>query len=202
MQAPFPTKVAIRGFSLMEALVTVLVISIGLLGVAGLQAAAKKANYEAVQRTTATLLAQDMIERLRANAGELDEFAGKTVTGNTLTEPSPVCNTANPCKPAQLAAHDLWEWEQMLYGATERQAGSTTSAGYTGGLVEPTGCIAGPAGGGVGTYTVTIAWHGSAAGANPTTNTCGESATRYGTDNAYRRVLTLDVFITPLAGGL
>lgn len=188
------------GFSLIEALVTVLVFSIGMLGVAGLQLTAKKANYEAVQRTTATLLAEDMIERLRANASQLSYFVGKEVTGSTISsEPTPTCTSTSLCTPAQLAAHDLWEWEQMLAGASERLGGTTTN---TGGLLEPTGCITSAAGGGAGIYTVAIAWRGSTKGSNPTSSACGEDVSRYDADNAYRRVISLDVFITPLAGGL
>jgi type IV pilus assembly protein PilV len=190
-----------QGFSLIEALITVLVISIGLLGVAGLQLSAKQANYEAMQRTTAALLAEDMISRLRANSGELAYFVGKKVTGTTITaEPSPACSPSSPCSTAeQLAAHDLWEWEQLLIGATEQLFGTTDN---TGGLMEPTGCITGPASGDHGAYTVTIAWRGVAAGSNPSTSTCGEDVARYGTDNAYRRLVSMTVYITPLAGGL
>jgi type IV pilus assembly protein PilV len=188
------------GFSLTESLVTLFVVSIGLLGVAGLQVTAKQVSHDSIQRTTAATLAQDMIERLRANSQNLAYFAGQSVTGSTIpAEPSPVCNSADPCSPEALAAHDLWEWEQLLSGASELQAGTSVK---TGGLVEPTGCISGPAGGGAGTYTVAIAWRGNSVLSNPTLNACGEDPTRYGNGNAYRRLLTMDVYITPIAGGL
>jgi hypothetical protein len=146
------------------------------------------------------MLAQDMIERLRANSQNLSYFTGKSVTGVTISdEPTPTCDSADPCDPQALAAHDLWEWEQLLSGATELQAGTDVK---TGGLVEPTGCISGPAGGGAGTYTVAIAWRGGGALSNPTLDACGEDTTRYGAGNAYRRLLTMDVYITPIAGGL
>lgn len=189
-----------RGFSLLESLVTLFVVSIGLLGVAGLQVTAKQVGHESIQRTTAAMLAQDMIERLRANSQNLGYFVGKSVTGSTITdEPTPTCDATDPCGPQALAAHDLWEWEQLLSGATELQAGTDVR---TGGLVEPTGCIIGPAGGGAGSYTVAIAWRGKGPLSNPTLNACGEDTTRYGAGNAYRRLLTMDVYITPIAGGL
>jgi type IV pilus assembly protein PilV len=188
------------GFSLTESLVTLFVVSIGLLGVAGLQVTAKQVSHDSIQRTTAATLAQDMVERLRANSQNLAYFAGQSVTGNTITaEPSPGCDPGDPCSPEALAAHDLWEWEQLLSGASELQAGTSVK---TGGLVEPTGCISGPAGGGAGTYTVAIAWRGNSVLSNPTLNACGEDPTRYGNGNAYRRLLTMDVYITPIAGGL
>src|SRR5947207_2731132 len=65
-----------RGFSMVDVLVALIVLSIGLLGVAGLQFMSKRSNFEAVQRTTASLLAQDIIERMRANYGALTTYAG------------------------------------------------------------------------------------------------------------------------------
>ncbi|MCC6136508.1 MAG: type IV pilus modification protein PilV [Gammaproteobacteria bacterium] len=57
------------GFTLIEILVTVIVLSIGLLGLAGLQAVALKFNSTAYQRSQATVLIYDMIERVRSNSG-------------------------------------------------------------------------------------------------------------------------------------
>lgn len=188
------------GFSMTESMVTLFVVSIGLLGVAGLQVTAKQVSHESIQRTTAAMLAQDMVERLRANSQNLAFFVGTAVTSDSIPdEPSPACDSGDPCSPEALAAHDLWEWAQLLNGASEQQAGTGVN---TGGLLEPTGCISGPAGGGAGTYTISIAWRGKSVLSNPTLNSCGEDTVRYGNGNAYRRLLTMDVYITPIAGGL
>lgn len=56
-----------KGLTLAEVLVTVLVLSIGLVGMAGLQATAIKSNYSALYRTQATALAADIADRMRAN---------------------------------------------------------------------------------------------------------------------------------------
>lgn len=56
-----------RGFSLIEILVTVLVLSIGLLGVVALQLNGLKQNQNALQLTEATLLAYEIVDRMRAN---------------------------------------------------------------------------------------------------------------------------------------
>lgn len=58
-----------RGFSLLEVLVTILVLSIGLLGVAAMQAFSLKANQSANFRTQATALANMIVERMRAHGG-------------------------------------------------------------------------------------------------------------------------------------
>lgn len=56
-----------RGFSLLEVLVTLVIISVGLLGLAGLQAVGLKNNQSALLRSQATCLAYDIIDRMRAN---------------------------------------------------------------------------------------------------------------------------------------
>lgn len=56
-----------NGFSLVEVLVTMLVVSIGLLGIAGLIATSMKNNHSAQSRSQASVLANDIIDRMRAN---------------------------------------------------------------------------------------------------------------------------------------
>lgn len=63
---PLPRKVQ-SGFTLLEVLVTMVVLSLGLLGYAGLQMASLKNSASAYQRSQATILAYDIIDRLRAN---------------------------------------------------------------------------------------------------------------------------------------
>ncbi len=187
-----------RGTGLIEVMVTVVVLAIGLLGIAALQVQSKRSNYEAVQRTTATMLAHAIVERMRANGSALSVYldAGDEIGGESITsEPSPTCAPDDPCTSSELAQHDVWEWEQTIDGVSE-----TAGSNSTGGLVSPTACLSGPAGGVSGTYTVAIAWRGQNSLANPTSNTCGEGSGKYdgpgGTDtDAYRRVLTWDVFI-------
>lgn len=187
-----------RGTGLIEVMVTVVVLAVGLLGIAALQVQSKRSNFEAIQRTTATMLAHAIIERMRANPSALGTYLtdGDEVGGETITsEPSPDCSAGSPCSTVQLASHDVWDWEQSIDGASEAAGGNNT-----GGLVSPTACLTGPGGGGPGTYTVAIAWRGQNLLANPTTNACGEGSGKYdgpgGTDpDAFRRVLTFDVFI-------
>lgn len=185
-----------RGASLIEVLVTVLVLTIGLLGIAGLQIQSTRSNYEAFQRTTATTLAHDIIERMRTNVSATGTYvtSGANLGGGSLgdTEPTPNCKSASTCSPAQLATYDLWEWEQVIDGAAETTAGG----GETGGLSMPTGCITGP--GGTGLYTVSIAWRGQTPTSNPVTGSCGEGSGKYdegGDSDVYRQLLSVRVFI-------
>lgn len=56
-----------RGFSLLEVLVALLVLSIGLLGLAGMQAHSIRGNVNSYARSQATILAYDIVDRMRAN---------------------------------------------------------------------------------------------------------------------------------------
>ena len=56
-----------RGFSLIELLVALVIFSVGLLAVAGLQTVSKQSNYEALQRTTAAQIAYGLLEEMRTN---------------------------------------------------------------------------------------------------------------------------------------
>jgi len=66
---------ASRGFTLLEVLITVVIFSIGLLGLAGLQATGIKLNHSSLLRTQATLLAYDAADSMRANRGAVADYA-------------------------------------------------------------------------------------------------------------------------------
>lgn len=56
-----------KGFTLIEMLVAVLILSVGLLGLAGLQGLSLRNNVSASQRSLATVAANDILDRMRAN---------------------------------------------------------------------------------------------------------------------------------------
>ena len=185
---------------MMEVLVAVFVLSIGSLGVAGLQVTAKRSNYEATQRVTATALAQDIIERMRSNPAELGTYTnagvGRTIDGATMAEVS--CTSTSDCTPATLAQYDLYELEQAANGITEQVGGDNV-----GGLALPTTCITGPDGG-PGVYSVAVAWRGLTKLSNPATDACGSGSGRYDTvggveADVYRRILVMQVYISELS---
>lgn len=101
---------SMRGFTLIEVLVALLVLGIGLLGVAGLQSATLGMNHASYLRSQATVLALDITDRMRANpraTGNGAYFQG------TATETSS-CTTTTGCTTLEMAQHDLWEWENLL----------------------------------------------------------------------------------------
>ena len=183
-----------RGFSLIELLVALIVFSIGLLAIAGLQTVSKRANYESLQRTVAAQVAGGALEDMRTNGGGIDIYlAAGNIGGNSRgAEPAPNCSAGAECNPAQKAAYDLWFWEQLLDGNFEMNAGIAA-----GGLVLPTLCVIGPVAGGAGTYQVTIVWRGSATITNGVNNTCGLASGNYGAQNELRRIVQIPTFIDP-----
>ncbi len=187
---------------MLEVMIAVLILAIGLLGVAGLQVTSKRSNYEAVQRTTATMLIRDLIERMRANEVQLDAYtntgAGRTFSPSTgiSTAVTNCFGTGANCDNATMANYDLSEWEGALTGITE-----TSGANNVGGLVSPTACISVPAGMPAGTINVAIAWRGLMKFPDqpaPGKNACGNDSGLYddtANDDVYRRVIEVETFV-------
>ena len=188
------TRPAQCGFSLIEMLVALIIFSVGLLSIAGLQTVSKQSNFEALQRTTASQVAYGLLEDMRVNGDAIASYvtAGEIGGGSRGAEPAPNCAGASICNAAQKAAHDLWFWEQVLDGNME-----TRNNAGTGGLVMPALCITGPVGGGAGVYAVTIAWRGTASLTNNNASACGTASGNYGTGNEFRRILQVPTFIDP-----
>lgn len=183
-----------HGFSLIELLVALIVFSVGLLAVAGLQTVSKQANFEALQRTAGSQIAYGLLEDMRVNGDAIDIYlaAGDVGGGSRGGEPAPNCTGVSECTAAQKASHDLWFWEQVLDGNLEMSG----NAG-AGGLVLPTLCVAGPAGGGAGMYTITIAWRGTASMTNANASACGTAGGNYGAANEFRRIMQIPTYIDP-----
>lgn len=154
-----------RGFTLIEVLVTVVVVSIGLLGLAGLQINGLRANLSSEARSKATLLASDIIERMRANplgiAGNNYDGIDTTAIGCGAA-PNPFCsNTSNAvadnCNSAEMAAFDAWVWACGLPPANANVVRSGVSNQLNQGIGRVTcndiPCLAGS------TYRIDISWN-------------------------------------------
>jgi type IV pilus assembly protein PilV len=129
------------GFSLVEAMVTLVVLSVGMIGIAALYGQGLGASRVALYRTVAVNLTGDMADRIRLNRN-----AGAFYTGagaDLGCRPPGVVN----CQPNQMAADDVFNWNQTL--AQALPGGSGTVA-FVNGL---------PA-----TYTITVNWQESGVG--------------------------------------
>ena len=98
------------GLSLVETLVALVVLSVGLLGVAALQVQGMSAGQTANFRTHAANLAADMAERIRSNPLGLDAYAGPASDNRCAAD----AGEALDCTPEQMAAHDLFLWERAI----------------------------------------------------------------------------------------
>ncbi len=181
------------GVGLIEVLIAFLLLTIGGVGLASMQLKAKRVGYESVQRSLATSLAQDIIERMRNNPAVLASYVVNNLGSTTIqSEPSPNCVSAT-CSQAELAAHDLWEWERSLDGASELISSGEETI-FAGGLDTPRACVTHAA----GLVTVAIVWKGFQELVNPTTTTCGEGLELYGSNESKRQVVFISTFIDSL----
>ncbi|MCP4284250.1 MAG: type IV pilus modification protein PilV [Gammaproteobacteria bacterium] len=107
---------ASKGFTLVEVLVTVVIFSVGLLGLAGLQATGIKLNHSSLIRSQANLLAYDIIDCMRVNRSNVADYAVAV-------------SAAPPSSPTTLADSDLALWLGNLAAALPSGDGSVTLNG-------------------------------------------------------------------------
>lgn len=108
------------GVSLIEVLVTLVIVSIGLLGSLRMQLLSIRANTDAGMKSRATVLTNDFAERIRINrtaarAGDYDDDTINYGAINCATVPATPCwdraaGTALQCTSAQMATSDAWRW--------------------------------------------------------------------------------------------
>lgn len=215
-----PDRRRLGGMSLVEVLVSMVIVSVGALSATSLQIVTKRTNRDAAQRLEATHLASTIVERMRANNtpeglgvyGSLVQYSSsepRPMGGGELDRALALDCAANAaqccivssavCTSAEVAAVELWQIEQVMDGAMEQVESLGIAAG---GLDFPTTCIDGPATPGTdGFYIVTIAFRGSVAMPEDTAVECGHDARDgggvklYGENNEYRRTLTVSAYI-------
>ena len=158
-----------RGVGLIEVLISLVVIAIGLLGLAALQGKAQKAELESYQRSQALILLQDMSSRLRANRADSVSYV---TTGCVAT-----CATV-PASPT-MATRDLCEWANALNGSGEKLDGQPVGA-----MLSSCGCITENG----GEFVISVAWQGLAEITQSIENGCGKSSIP-----SNRRVMSIPV---------
>ncbi len=106
------SRPAQAGFTLIEALVSIIVVAVGLLGLAFLQAQGMAFNTTSYTRTQATFAAYDLIDRMRANP--VAALTGAYQANAAPASYSDCDSVGAGCDTAQLAAFDLGRWFQQL----------------------------------------------------------------------------------------
>ncbi len=134
-----------KGFTLIEVLISMVVLAGGLLGLAAMQTTGLKNNLSAYQRSQATQLAYDMADRMRANVADAVLATGTYATeATTATKAQAItshaaCKTvAGTCTVANMAKNDIYEWNDKVSKVLPSGEGTIT-------FVDPV-------------YTITISW--------------------------------------------
>lgn len=137
-----------RGFSIVEALVALVVLSIGMLGIAALYVESLRAGRSAIYRTQAVNLATDMADRIRSNRTARNAYV---LAAGQTPNPTATCTGTGAviCTPQELAQDDLQRW---LTAINEQLPGTGASA--------PIGTIQGAQVPGTATwgYAIQVSW--------------------------------------------
>jgi len=166
---------------MLEVAIALFILTLGLLGLLGLNVVAQQAEVESYQRVQGVILLNDMIERINANRYAASCFAFTDASSGTPYlgvggEGPPECTVgSNP----DSANNAIDAWDELLKGAAELSA----SSAQIGALPGARGCVSFDAG--TGTYTIAVAWQAEVAGFAPTTN-CGNGL--YGSETKRRVV--------------
>lgn len=166
------------GFSLIEVMVTLVILMTGLLGLAGLQGKALTSQMESYQRSQALILLKDMEDRMNAN---------RAFHAGYVTSTPPLGVGSTTCDTSSRAGMDLCEWSNALKGSAEG-----TSSGA---MIGARGCIYRIPPASVTSppeYVIAVAWQGLSKSAAPAV-ACGTGS--YGNDEGFRRVVTLPITI-------
>lgn len=144
-----------QGFSIIEVLISMLVISIGLLGMAGLQTTGIQQSHNSYLKTQASLLAYDMADRMRSNLqGVADGRYNDVNSIDNPVENEPSCVTdGNPCSASETASSDIYNW---THADANGSIAATLPAGQ--GMVANDG----------GIFTITVLWDENRTGATGT----------------------------------
>lgn len=168
-----------KGVALIEALIAMLIVAFGVLGLVGLQAKTTVINLEGYQRSQALILVNDMAERINLNRANALSYIGDNLG---VSDPG-TC----PTDASMIAQKDLCEWAKLIRGAAEIQDGVKVGA-----VLNARGCITSPA---TNQYLIALAWQGMQASAAPV-NACGKNAF---SSEDMRRVVTVVVQIANLS---
>lgn len=136
------------GFGLVESLVALVVVSVGMIGIAVLYGQGLGASRTALFRTQAVNLASDMADRIRVNRRGGSDYNGAAADNGC----DPGGNT--DCTPAEMAAHDLFVWQAQVAAQLPGGVGDVAHAGST----PPT-------------YTITVQWQEVVGGLQTLTTT-------------------------------
>ncbi|WP_372017694.1 type IV pilus modification protein PilV [Pseudoxanthomonas sp. 10H] len=170
-----PARRAQAGVGLLEVMISVLIMGIGLLGIAAMQATALRNGQSSLERSQAVVQSYAILDVMRAN--RIDAIAGYYNTSGTDPQCSAAAADASQPVGQQSAQAEVNNW----LGSLKRSVGVAGDSSTCGSI----SCVANTISG--GTCTVTVQWDDSR-GSTPNTN---GTATETGLGGAKRRVVTV-----------
>ena len=127
----------VGGFTLVEVLVALIILSVGMLGIAGLYVHSMQAGRTSLFRHHAVTLAGDVADRIRANPRAAIVYSQAGANNNCV-------NGGIDCSPAQMEANDIDLWDQQAADTLPNGTVAVVFAAGVGGLPP--------------TYQITVAW--------------------------------------------
>ena len=186
-----------RGYLIMEVLITIVLLLLALLGMAGLHSRAFQAETESYQRVQALTLLRDMTNRISANRSNAASYVTLTTEAGSMGKGS----TKDCSNPTSTVDKDLCQWHTALIGAAETTGGGcniTSGVGCVGAMIGAKGCVTAIAGSSPPAYLVQVSWQGfTQTSAPPASAACGSGL--YG-DEKLRRIVTAPVALADLTG--
>lgn len=188
------------GFSMIEVLATMFMLTVGLMGHFGVHSELHKSSVESYQRTQAIVLINNMIERMNANrysgpcyaisTGSGAQFLGTEASDNLIKNIT--CEGWGDIDTQAIAKNDLLEWDGFLKGMSAVDGNGQ----MVGAMLGARGCISLDSSTTPETYTVTVVWQGLTDNVG-SDNTCALGL--FGS-NTKRRVLSTTVQFANLMG--
>lgn len=172
------------GMMLIEALVSLVIAAIALLGTVTLMAKSTRSEMESYQRVQALTLVQDMVSRINANRQIAACYSNGATGLSTTAAPLPVCATGSAVQLATANA-DLAAWKNSLLGSSEVSGGSKVGA-----MIGAVGCVT-QVDAANQIYRVSVAWQGLMPTAKPALS-CGQASIG---DTNFRRVISVQIQI-------
>ena len=120
-----------KGFSLIEALVAFLILSVGMLGIASMQTMSVKAGHTAAIRTVAVVKVEEILESMRSNPTALASYAAGAADMGINNGCSQTGIPAVVCTPVEMAQDEVFRWKNSLLEALPNDAATTASVVIT-----------------------------------------------------------------------
>lgn len=172
----------VRGFTIIEVLITLLVFSVGLLGYASLQDRSQKAQLEVYQRVYALNLVDYMVDQIRANPAAQGCYGLAGVEVGTGYSGSYSCSSYGTAETQAQVIDAVNSWSDLLKGSGEVVDGKSV-----GGLLNARGCI--DYDNINQTFSVSVVWQGLVETVAPDITSCGSSSYG-GSSSKLRRAVT------------